>query len=119
MVRYFLAAVIYTVIGEFFAAAARTNLPPPISDVGQFKVVKYLHRLSCCTVQTRLNTRMQGLQINTRNFVRLNLVKLEVHSVERIYLRQRCFDASKPRVAAAMGAQYGFSRRNKIPRCSA
>jgi len=29
----------------------------------------------------------------------------EEHSVERIYLRQRCFDASKPRVAAAMGAQ--------------
>jgi len=40
-------------------------------------------------------------------------------SVERIYLRQRCFDALKPRVAAVTGAQYGFSRRNKIPRCSA
>ena len=39
--------------------------------------------------------------------------------IERIYLLQRCFDASKPRVAAATGAQYGFSRRNKIPRCSA
>ena len=49
-------------------------------------------------------------------------IKLEGHSVERIYLRQRCFDASKPRVALATGAQYlyvGFSRRNKIPRCSA
>ena len=48
--------------------------------------------------------------------------KLEVHSVERIYLRQRCFDASKRCVAASTGAQYqyvGFSRRNKIPRCSA
>jgi len=45
--------------------------------------------------------------------------KLEGHSVERIYLRQRWFDASKPRVAAATCAQYGFSRRNKIPRCSA
>jgi len=48
--------------------------------------------------------------------------QLELHSVERIYLRQRCFDASKPRVAASTGAQYqyvGFSRRNKIPRCSA
>ena len=47
---------------------------------------------------------------------------IEVHSVERIYLRQRCFDASKPCVAASTGAQYqyvGFSRRNKIPRCSA
>jgi len=46
-----------------------------------------------------------------------------VHSVEGIYLRQWCFDASKPRVAASTGAQYhqyvGFSRRNKIPRCSA
>ena len=43
-------------------------------------------------------------------------------SVERIYLRQRCFDASKPRVAASTGAQYqyvGCSQRNKIPRCSA
>jgi len=51
-----------------------------------------------------------------------NKKKLKVHSVERIYLRQRCFDASKPRVAASTGAQYqyvGFSRRNKIPRCSA
>ena len=49
------------------------------------------------------------------------LDKLEVHSIERIYLRQRCFDASIPRVAASTGAQYqymGFSRRNKIPRCS-
>ena len=39
---------------------------------------------------------------------------IEVHSVESIYLRQRCFDASKPRVAALTGAQYqyvGFSRR--------
>ena len=37
-----------------------------------------------------------------------------MHSVESIYLRQRCFDASKPRVAALTGAQYqyvGFSRR--------
>ena len=33
---------------------------------------------------------------------------LEVHSVERIYLRQRCFDASKPRVAASTGAQYQY-----------
>ena len=35
-----------------------------------------------------------------------------------VYLRQRCFDASKPRVAASTGPQYkyvGFSRRNKIP----
>ena len=44
-----------------------------------------------------------------------------MHSVERIYLRQRCFDASNPRVAASMGPQYqyvhGISRRNKIPRC--
>ena len=31
---------------------------------------------------------------------------LKEHSVERIYLRQQCFDASKPRVAAATGAQY-------------
>jgi len=51
--------------------------------------------------------------------------KLELHSVERIYLRQRCFDASNPRVAAAtdhgrpITMPVGFSRRNKIPRCSA
>ena len=48
--------------------------------------------------------------------------QLEVHSVECIYLRQRCLDASKPRVTASTGAQYhyvGFSRRNKIPHCSA
>jgi len=51
-----------------------------------------------------------------------NNIKLEVYSVERIYLRQRCSDASKPRVAASTSAQYqyvGFSRRNKIMRCSA
>jgi len=40
--------------------------------------------------------------------------KLEVHSVERIYLRQRFFEASKPRVAAATRAQYGFSRHSLI-----
>jgi len=53
---------------------------------------------------------------------------LEGHSVERMYLRQRCSDGSvnktilKPCLAAAMGCQYvyvGFSRRNKIPRSSA
>ena len=45
-----------------------------------------------------------------------------MHSVESIYLRQRCFDASKPRVSASTGAQYQyvkFSRRNKFPRSSA
>jgi len=67
----------------------------------------------------------------------------EVHSAERIYLRQRCFDASKPCVTASTGPNIstctgcfepqkhalllrrdpntstcmGFSRRNKIPRC--
>ena len=54
-------------------------------------------------------------------------IKLEGHSVERMYLRQRCFDGSvnktilKPRLAAAAGHPYvyvGFSRR-KIPRSSA
>ena len=55
--------------------------------------------------------------------------KLEGHSAERMYLRQRCSRGSrwkktilKPRFAAVTGAQYlyvGFSRRNKIPRCSA
>ena len=53
--------------------------------------------------------------------------KLEGHSVERMYLRQRCSDGwvnktiLKPRVAAAAGRQYvyvGFSRR-KIVRSSA
>jgi len=29
----------------------------------------------------------------------VSFTKLEVHSVEHIYLRQRCFDASKPHVA--------------------
>ena len=45
-----------------------------------------------------------------------------MHSIERIYLRQWCFDDSKPRIDASTGAQYryvGFSRHNKIPRCSA
>jgi len=54
-------------------------------------------------------------------------MKLEGHSVERMYLRQRCSDGSvnktilKPRFAAAAGRQYVyvvFSRR-KIPRRSA
>ena len=39
-----------------------------------------------------------------------------MHSVEHIYLRQQCFDASKRHIAASTGAQYhyvGFSQRNK------
>ena len=66
--------------------------------------------------------RISGLTLNTVS----STGQLERHSVERIYLRQRSFDSSKPRVAAATGAhahvQYlyvGFSRRNKIPHCSA
>ena len=55
----------------------------------------------------------------------------QVHSVQRMYLRQRCSDYSsltvnktilKPRIAAATGGQYvyvGFTQRSKIPRCSA
>jgi len=53
--------------------------------------------------------------------------KLEGHSVERMYLRQRCSPRLavkktilKPRLAAATGAQYlymGFSHHNKIPCC--
>jgi len=48
-------------------------------------------------------------------------VKLQGHSVERTYLRQRCFDGSlqgsvnktivKPRVAAAMGRETIFTTR--------
>jgi len=34
--------------------------------------------------------------------------QLEVHSVERIYFRQRCSDASNPRVVASTGAQYQY-----------
>jgi len=48
--------------------------------------------------------------------------QLEMHSVEHIYLRQQCFNTSKPHVAASTGAQHrymGFSRRNKIPHCIA
>ena len=48
-----------------------------------------------------------GLGGNTRHLVDWESWKtrLEVHSVERIYLRQRCFDAAKPRVAAATGGE--------------
>ena len=43
------------------------------------------------------------------------MTQLEGHSVERIYLRQRCFDASKARVAAATGARcpYAIGRVSK------
>ena len=34
--------------------------------------------------------------------------KLEVHSVERIYLRQRSFDTSKPHVAPSTFPQYQY-----------
>jgi len=53
--------------------------------------------------------------------------QLERHSVEHMYLRQRCSDGSvnktilKPRLAAAAGPEYvyvGFSR-SKIPRSTA
>jgi len=50
-----------------------------------------------------------------------NSNKLEVHSVERIYLRQLCFDASKPHIAASTGPNtttcMGFFQRTKISRC--
>ena len=54
-------------------------------------------------------------------------VELEGHSIERMYLRQRCFDGSvnkpivKPRPAAAAGRQYLYVRfsRRKIPPSSA
>jgi len=64
-----------------------------------FGQAKFTRLMFCCTAYNEKNT------------------KLEVHSVERIYFRQRCFDASKPRVAASTGTQYhvGFSRHNKIP----
>jgi len=53
--------------------------------------------------------------------------QLEGHSVERMYLRQRCSDGSvnktilKPHLAAAAGRQYVYVRfsRRKIPRSSA
>jgi len=51
--------------------------------------------------------------------------ELEEYSIELTYLRQRCFDASKPRDADATAhgrpitMPVGFSRRNKILRCSA
>ena len=57
---------------------------------------------------------------------RTGKIKLEGHSVERMYLRQRCFDGwvnktmLKPRIAAAAGranyAYVGFSRRKfRVP----
>ena len=64
---------------------------------------------------------------DTQYSLHISLLKLEGHSVERMYLRQRCSDSPvnktilKPPLAAAAGGQYvyvGFSRR-KIPRNSA
>jgi len=37
------------------------------------------------------------------------MTQLEVHSLERIYLRQRSFDASKPRVAVSTDPQYQYA----------
>jgi len=39
--------------------------------------------------------------VNLLQYLCAKNIKLEVHSVERIYHRQGCFDASKPCVAAA------------------
>ena len=76
-----------------------------------------------------------GLKAWRRNSTELNLTSsgvelscvaidgplvIEGHSVERVFLRQRCSHSSwwiKPHLAAATGGQYvyvGFSRRNKI-----
>ena len=68
------------------------------------KAVKRQTLLASCLVITH------NCILSTRGTVEKNdlYTKLEVHSVERIYLRQRCFDASKPRVTAATGAQYGY-----------
>ena len=71
-------------------------------------IIRAMHRPTRRAVKIVINWEFLG-----------NMLKLKMHSVERIYLRQRCFDASKPRVATSTSAQYGFSRRNKIPRCSA
>ena len=82
----------------------------------------FRHILPDCEGQTDRHAACSCYALQYIAVTRKNEYQLEVHSVERIYLRQRCFDASKPRVAASTGAQYqyvGFSRRNKIPRCSA
>ena len=55
-------------------------------------LIHIFEHLMCYT-----NLLLKCVQLNT---------ELEMYSVERIYLRQRCFDASKPRVAASTGAQY-------------
>ena len=89
-------------------------------------IVVKLHLCSCWETSSTsilFRTSHSHSVTQTQNYLMVNFtLQLEVHSVERIYLRQWCFDASKPRVAASTDAQYqyvGFSRRNKIPRCSA
>jgi len=103
-------------------------------------VIIFYLQWTYCTTEYNLATKMAGLQKSQlvyragRQSKRHRPSKeidikttVEGHSVERMYLRQRCSDGSvnktilKPaRLAAAPGRQYvyvGFSRR-KIPRSS-
>ena len=55
------------------------------------------------------------MKYSVATFVRMEIIIIRsALGIEPIYLRQWCFDASKLRVAASTGAQYGFARRNKI-----
>jgi len=74
-----------------------------------------------------LSTSESRAQVFDNTLQQYYSLRLEGHSAERMYLRQRCFEGSvnttilKARLAAATGRQYvyvGFSRR-KIPRSSA
>jgi len=85
--------------------------------------------LTAHLIRTGAETRLSWQSVNSQQDKQLAIVKrktgkLEGHSVECMYLRQRCFHGSwwiKPCLATAMGGPYiylGFSRRNKIQRCS-
>ena len=97
------------------------------TDVDFVPIYSYRHVLLSCCHQHDVFSVISVTQKHTRPATtkqqnHTETKKLKVHSVERVYLRQRCFDASKPRVAASTGAQYqyvGFSRHNKIARCNA
>ena len=62
----------------------------------------------CPIGKTEIARPIGSYHLRCSHFTNLRPNQIEVYSVERIYLRQRCFDASKPCVAASTGTQYQY-----------
>jgi len=64
----------------------------------------FIHGIWTTFIMPNNDINYQDNLFSAQRFLTYNI--LEGHSAERIYLWQRCFDASKPRISAATGRQY-------------